>query len=255
MAGKHDKRLVKVEYSLTPKQAVVLWLEETLQHGSVQAYAHWLKDQPASAYPLFRRPGQVRQAVKDAMRGRPREVIERAVERAERDVTFLFKLFMAVNARVLVEQRTDALGYLWLLERLRRLWDAPPTVLRKEAAAWREHALLLVSEAYALAGMVEGLAQRYFGGHTLLFPAEAEGVAQATQAWDTLLAMYTDHLYLLPPKQRQALALTPEFARAGGCLLVSHDVEFLVAQAKAETLQLLGDYEGPRCWSRRTSSP
>lgn len=26
MAGKHDRRLSKVEYSLTPKQTVVLWL-------------------------------------------------------------------------------------------------------------------------------------------------------------------------------------------------------------------------------------
>ena len=223
---------------------MLLWLEETQQHGSLQGHARWLKEQPDSAYPLSRLPRQVRQAVQEARKGQPREQIAAAVQRAERDVIFLLKLFMGVNARVLAARKEDALGYLWFLERLRRLWDAPRPQLRQEASTWREHALPLAGETYALATAIEDVAQQYFGGHTPLFPAEAEGMVEATQAWDTLLAMYTDHLYLLPPKQRQALALTPEFARAGGCLLVSHDVEFLVAQAKAETLQLMGDYDG-----------
>lgn len=102
----------------------------------------------------------------------------------------------------------------------------------------------LAGETYALATAIEDVARRYFEGLVPLFPAEAEGVAQATQAWDGLLEMYTDQLYPLPPKQRKALALTPEIARAGGGLLVSHDVAYLVAQAKAETLQLMGDYDG-----------
>ena len=243
MAGQHDKRLSKVEHSLTPKQAMLLWLEEAQQRESLQSYARWLKEQPDSAYPLSRLPRQVRQAVQEARKGQPREQITAAVQRAKRDVIFLFKLFMGVNARVLSARKEDALGYLWLLERLRRLWDAPRPRLRKDAATWREHALPLAGETYALATAIENVAQRYFGGLVPLFPAEAEGVAQATQAWDSLLEMYSDQLYPLPPKQRQALGLTPEIARAGSRLLVSHDVEYLVAQAKAETLQLMGDYD------------
>lgn len=53
----------------------------------------------------MRLPRQVRQAVQDARKGRPKGDIAAAVERAERDVTFLFQLFMAVNSRVLVERR------------------------------------------------------------------------------------------------------------------------------------------------------
>ena len=238
------KRLDKVEGSLTPKQAMLLWLEEAQPHGSFQSFARWLKEQPDSAYPMSRLPRQVRQAVQEARKGQPREAISAAVQRAERDVIFLFKLFMGVNARVLSARKEDALGYLWLLERLRRLWDAAAPQLRKDAATWREHALPLAGETYALATAIENIAQRYFEGLVPLFPAEAEGMAEAVQAWDTLLAMYNDLLGLLPAKQQRALALTPEMARAGSGLLVSHDVGFLVAQAKAETLQLMGDYDG-----------
>lgn len=127
------KRLDKLEGSLTPKQAMLLWLEEAQQHGSLQGHARWLKEQPDSAYPLSRLPRQVRQAVQEAHKGQPREQITAAVQRAERDVIFLFKLFMGVNARVLAARKEDALGYLWLLERLRRLWDAPRIRLRQEA--------------------------------------------------------------------------------------------------------------------------
>ena len=77
-----------------------------------------------------------------------------------------------------------------------------------------------------------------------LFPAEAEAVAQATQAWNTLLAMYTDQVEQLTPKQRQALTLTPEMARSAAQGLAQHNTTFLVAQAKGETLQLMGDYDG-----------
>jgi len=237
-------RLDKVETSLTPTQAMVLWLEEAMAHGSLQGFAHWLKDQPASAYPLMRLPRQVRQAVQDAHKGYPRPQIAIAVEQAERDVTFLFKLFLGVNARVLAARKADALGYLWLLERLRRLWGAQPAQLHKQAAPWREHALALAAEAYALAATVESLTQRYFGGRLVLFPAEADGVAQSTQGWDALLVMYTDQLYPLSAKQRKALVLTSELARASAASLAEHESAYLVAQAKAETLQLMGDFEG-----------
>ncbi len=50
------KRLDKVEGSLTPAQAMLLWLEEAQEHGSLQGYFRWVKEQPDSAYPLSRLP-------------------------------------------------------------------------------------------------------------------------------------------------------------------------------------------------------
>ena len=77
---RQQHRLDRVETSLTPTQAMVLWLEEAMAHGSLQGYVHWLKEQPASAYPLMRLPAQVRKAVQDAHKGHPRPQLTRAID-------------------------------------------------------------------------------------------------------------------------------------------------------------------------------
>ena len=46
---KLDTRLDKVESSLTPKQAVVLWLQEIRQYQNVCEYVQFLRTQPESA--------------------------------------------------------------------------------------------------------------------------------------------------------------------------------------------------------------
>ena len=51
MAAKHDKRLDKVEHSLTPRQAVLLWMEEAHQVGSINDYSRSLKGQPKAPSP------------------------------------------------------------------------------------------------------------------------------------------------------------------------------------------------------------
>ena len=45
------------------------------------------------------------------------------------------------------------------------------------------------------------------------------------------------------PKQWRELALTSETVRAASLELARHDIGCLVAQAKVETLRLMGDYE------------
>ncbi|GEM_PF-3611772 len=115
MGGNHDKRLDKVEHSLTPKQPVVLWLEEARSYGFLRAYVASLTGQPLAAYPLEKLPEQVEAAVKDAYKRPPAKELWPYLDQARKDVAFLFELAMAVNARVLVARSTDALGYLWLL--------------------------------------------------------------------------------------------------------------------------------------------
>ena len=239
-----ERRLAKIEISLSPTQAVLLWLEEAHQHGSLQGYARWLKEQPEAAYPLVHLPRQVRNAVRDAARGQRRQDIDALILRAERDVTFLFKLFMEAHARVLDARKADALGTVWLLERLRRFSTATRQQLREEASTWRELALPLAAESFALTEMVETVERRYFGGHAVLFPDEADHLAQSNQCWNTVLALYADGLERLPAKQRAYVALRPETVCAAGKLLAAHDTQHAIAKAKAGTLQLMGDYAG-----------
>ena len=235
------RRLQKIETSLTPTQAVLLWLDDTLQHGSLIEHARWLKEQPEAAYPLVRLPRQVRQAVREAAKGQPRDQVDVLIRQAERDVTFLYELWSLLTAKVVEAQRPHALAFLFLLERFRRLLD-PGKQKPTEMAFWREHALPLAGEVYALATVVEQIQRQYFGGRPVLFADDAAILASTTEDWDNLLAMYRDHVEQLPSKQRRALALTAAFVRDAGRQLGERDTRFLVAHAKAETLRLLGDH-------------
>ena len=82
MAGRHDQRVAKVEHSLAPKQAVILWMEEAHKLGSMHQYALSLKGKPDSAFPLVKLPKQVETAVRDSMKGQRREWVDRYAERA-----------------------------------------------------------------------------------------------------------------------------------------------------------------------------
>src|SRR5712691_13042331 len=124
MAGKHDKRLAKVETSLTPKQAVLLWMEEAHKFGSMHQYALSMKGQPDGTFLLIKLPKQVETAVRDSMKGQKREWVDRAVDRALKDVFFLFKLQFQANIDLLQEKQKLAMILAWLFEKLHRLREA-----------------------------------------------------------------------------------------------------------------------------------
>ncbi|MHB1345442.1 MAG: hypothetical protein ACYCX3_13955, partial [Thermoleophilia bacterium] len=107
MSGE-KRRLDRIESSLSPTQAVVLWLEGAHRHGSLLAYARWLLDQPDDGYPLVKLPGQVADAVRAAMKGRRREDVFQEIRRAQKDVLFLFHLATNLNAWAL--ERAETLG-------------------------------------------------------------------------------------------------------------------------------------------------
>jgi len=43
----------KIEKSLTPKQAVILWLQSTMHIGNVLEYVQFLQNQPESEAPIY----------------------------------------------------------------------------------------------------------------------------------------------------------------------------------------------------------
>src|SRR5680860_1436890 len=102
------RRLDRIESSLSPTQAVILWLEGAHQHGSLLAHACWLLDQPDDSYPLVKMPRQVVEAVRTAMKGKPTADVDREIYRVQRDVLFLFHLATDLNAWAL--ERAETLG-------------------------------------------------------------------------------------------------------------------------------------------------
>lgn len=108
-------RLDNVEACLTPKQAVILWMEEAHQFPIMAEHVDSLVGGPDIAWPMYRLPDQVAEATKKAMKGRSQEEVSRAVRDAIRDVAFLFHLHQQANSKVLSAKRTHALQALLLI--------------------------------------------------------------------------------------------------------------------------------------------
>ena len=106
--SKNIQRVAKLETGLTPKQAILLWFQEAHGFNTIFEYIHHLKSQPDSAAPIPRLTDQVAEAVKQTLKGHPREEIDKAVRQAYKDVLFLFFLHQQVNRKLISEER-----YFW----------------------------------------------------------------------------------------------------------------------------------------------
>jgi len=115
------KRVEKLESGLTPKQAMLLWLQEIRSFGSVEDYVRQLKTQPETAWPIPRLTQQVAAPVKNALKGMPREQINQAIRQAHKDVLFLFYLHQQVNGKLLSENRHYWTRWLLLSKELKSL--------------------------------------------------------------------------------------------------------------------------------------
>ena len=73
-----ERRLARLEGTLTPRVATLLWLTEAHSFSSLPAYVAWLVDQPASAAPLYRVPEAAETGVRAALRGEKHDAVERA---------------------------------------------------------------------------------------------------------------------------------------------------------------------------------
>ena len=116
-----NRRLDKLESHLTPRQAVLLWMAEAHQFQTLEEYACHMKTQPDNAWPLHRLGGQMTASVEQALKGKPREEINRAMGRADLDVLFLFFLHRQANSRVAEKDRYFATYSLMLAQQLSAL--------------------------------------------------------------------------------------------------------------------------------------
>ena len=67
------RRIDKLEIGLTPKQAILLWLQEAHAFNRIEEYVRHLRTQPDSAAPIPKLTTQVEEAVKQTLKGKPRK--------------------------------------------------------------------------------------------------------------------------------------------------------------------------------------
>ena len=59
MSGKIEGRIQRLETGFTPKQAILMWLQEAHGFNGIEEYArHLTGQQPESAYPIHKLTGQ-----------------------------------------------------------------------------------------------------------------------------------------------------------------------------------------------------
>ena len=115
------RRIEKLKTALSPKQAILLWLQEAHSFNTVEEYVRHLKDQRDIAWPIDRLTTQVEEAVKQDRKGQPNEKINRAIRSAYRDVLFLFYLHQRVNSKLISESRYYWTQCLLLIRELKSL--------------------------------------------------------------------------------------------------------------------------------------
>ncbi|MBM4437388.1 MAG: hypothetical protein FJ029_09165 [Actinobacteria bacterium] len=243
-------RIKRIETSLTPSQAVMLWMEEAHRHGSIRAYATWLVDQPDAVFPLFWLCDRVEPPVRQAMKGQSRDAVEWAIYEALREAAFLFHLHQQANLRILQDWRALHLNLaLLLVERRLLLADhrLGNAALKDRRARWRGVLTAALVELYALTGAMERLGARYFRGHPVLFEDAAQGLAWCLATAETLVEQHNDaiefaahpeHPTGVTKRQLIELAAVRE-ATAGSANRLAAE---LVALARAETFALLGEH-------------
>jgi hypothetical protein len=244
----NSRRLDKLQLSLTPKQAILFWMEEAHQYDTMDQYVRALKDGPDSSWPMATLPQQVAGAVEQALTGRPRKEISRGVRQAIRDVLFLFHLHQQVNGKLMEEQKAFLYRLRWLRAELGRLryqklvsQASPPGIRTRvprsqDLTRWQEEAELFLEELHGLRLAVMTISKRYFDGHDLLFPALTESLDYLINAMEALAEMFNEDLVL----RKGARA---DVATVGGMAgdISAAQVAFLVDMARAEALDAMGE--------------
>jgi hypothetical protein len=129
-----QRRVREVELSLTPEQVVMVWLRDAAQAGTFE--------QGARHSPPYRGAiaNEVFCSVRNAMKGQPDPLVERAVLQARREADLLYNLVVVANVEVIETALQREREYILLLrllsaEILRYMVRPQKTELRP--CAWR----------------------------------------------------------------------------------------------------------------------
>src|SRR5438093_54847 len=94
-----ERRLAKLEASLTPTELVLRWLAEAHAHDSFDAYIRALLDGDPDNLPMDRLAREAEDGVRARSRGKPREDVEAAIRRAAVETLFRAQLVLQIIAR------------------------------------------------------------------------------------------------------------------------------------------------------------
>jgi hypothetical protein len=252
-------RVARLEDSLSPRSAVLLWLAEAMAYPSLPAYARSLTERPPGEWPLEAIGARVEAAVRGSMRGRTREAVRTAGWQAIREAFFLFELVEHINLAAVeaLDQAWPSLGLLASQMRCLALESEIPEyrthplggrALAVRATEWREALSCFLTNLYEAEEARLALERRYLDGHSCLFAEPADDLARLLERAEGL-AEIADQLAAMPatasPARRERRPKVREFdlgaLRKASRAQAARSAAVLVDSARCATLDLLGE--------------
>ncbi len=230
-----QNRLIRVEAALTPKQAALLWLRQEIQGRTSSEYARWLIQQPPSAAPRCRVEKPVVDAIRAAMKGQERGLIEQAARQGQMHIDFLILLVLRANSAVLDDSRARSLQIVLLFEQLRNAAhsDDEEQAIKK----WAAHLLDFATELLSIRDASQLIRNRYFDGENVLLKDATEDLEQQAKAVRLMLDVH-DRVVIEADQPEHAID-SGKFQEAIQ-ERASYRASYVVAQAKSKMLHDFG---------------
>jgi hypothetical protein len=246
------RRIAKLEGALRPREAVLAWLAEVQELTDINDHSRHVAEVPIDDAPMSVIARCVGAAVREDLKGKPREAIEDAVYRATGDALFLFCLVFQININVVQTADVEALRAAAVFLRMGCLLGGPrDEVLAQEElaehhreltrswATWLSVVDRLERDVQVVNQMRTTLADRYYAGHDVLFAdarirwqEHVEQVERLRRIADSI-ASSSRH----KAARRAAGRNAPPTVEGG----VKARLDLLVDQAKVRAFEVLGE--------------
>jgi hypothetical protein len=241
-----DQRLQRVETSLTPKQAVLLWLKETLELG-FRGFFEKILTSPSDQLPRARISQNVAKAVRETLttQGMGPEVIARAVREAQKEADFLIVLIRGLQKDVQLTCELNAPYVVLLYEKLQRMREQIVRGSGFEPTAWGLWRGVLVrrlTEVWRLRETIKEISERYFEHHSLLFPEDERCLNEQICRLEEL----AEHCNTMQRSFARRARIDLKSLLSSIRKQVLFDVGESVAHAKSTTLEDFGEWEAAR---------
>jgi hypothetical protein len=188
-----ERRLARVEASLSPTELVLRWLDEAHAHDSFVAYSRAIYVLGPGALPLDRLVREARDAAEASGRRGPHEKRDDTIRAANRQTVFLFHLVLQTIVLAEAALEREALMCTALSAHLGLVMvddcEAGHSIFRNRAeglTALRGGAVARASELRALETARARVEARHLGGHPALFPATARSWVEQRERTETL---------------------------------------------------------------------
>ena len=239
-------RLAKIEKNLTPQQVVLAQLDEALRRfDSYQGWADWRLERPDES-PRSQAVSATRDAIRNTMKGQPKDAVAKAEDAAVREAVFLTTLLLNVRGQLRDSQAACGLeacvcarGVQVLLLR-----DAIGEDVRSgdSLMAIREQVQDCVTKLYLHRLLIDLVGKHYFSGQPILFPSTARRLEALIDTAEVIVEEYNEFVRGtfaadgLRPGLLIDLAVAQDRARAA----LAKEVAYAVRQAKGETMIQVG---------------